>query len=53
MPDIYQHRLAPHKKEILYCALVAKDKIIYNLLICHKNYAFELRLLILNYTTPL
>jgi len=35
LPYIYQHRLAPHKEEILYCAMVANDEIIYNLLICH------------------
>ena len=46
LPNIYQHRLAPHKEEILYCAMVANDEIIYNLLICHANYAFETKLLI-------
>lgn len=44
LPNIYQHWLAPHKEEILYCTVVAIDEVIYDLLICHdcSNYIIML-----------
>ena len=34
LPNVSQHRRSPHKKEFLYCAVIAND--IYYLLIYHK-----------------
>lgn len=44
LSDIYQHWLTPHKKEILDCAVITNDEIIYNLLVCHdcSNYIIML-----------
>jgi hypothetical protein len=35
LPNVHQHRLAPHKEEVLNCAMVANDEVIYDLLVCH------------------